>query len=67
MRRYTWRTFGLEAVMVAAAIVVAFPVYVLVNLAFRAPSDTSSPIRPTTSPTFDNFVQAWEQGALGGA
>jgi raffinose/stachyose/melibiose transport system permease protein len=67
MKRYTWRTFGLEAVMVAAALVVAFPVYVLINLAFRAPSDTSSPIRPTTSPTFDNFVQAWQQGALGGA
>ncbi|GAA0951872.1 carbohydrate ABC transporter permease [Virgisporangium aurantiacum] len=67
MNRYRWRTFGLELVMVAVAAVIGFPVYVLVNLAVRAPSDTSSPIRPTTSPTFENFTQAWEQGALGGA
>jgi raffinose/stachyose/melibiose transport system permease protein len=67
MNRYRWRTFGLELVMVAAALVVGFPVYVLVNLAVRAPSDSSSPLRPTTQPTLDNFVQAWEQGRLGGA
>jgi len=67
MNRYTWRTFALEAAMVAVALVVAFPVYVLLNLSVRAPSDPSSPIRPTTSPTFENFVQAWQQGALGGA
>ena len=67
MTRYRWRTFGLELVMVAAAAVIGFPVYVLVNLAVRAPSDTSSPLRPTTSPTWENFTQAWEQGALGGA
>jgi raffinose/stachyose/melibiose transport system permease protein len=66
-RRYTLRTVALELVMVAAAAVVGFPLYVLVNLAFRAPSDTSSPIRPTTAPTLDNFAQAWEQGRLGGA
>lgn len=67
MNRYSWRTFGLEAAMIAVAAVVAFPVYVLLNLAFRAPSDTSSPISPTTAPTFDNFTQAWQRGALGGA
>jgi raffinose/stachyose/melibiose transport system permease protein len=67
MNRYRWRTFGLELVMVAVALVVGFPVYVLVNLAVRRPSDTSSPIRPTTSPTLDNFSQAWQQGHLGGA
>ena len=67
MNRYRLRTFGLELAMVAIALVVGFPVYVLINLAIRAPSDTSSPIRPTTSPTLDNFTQAWQQGALGGA
>ena len=67
MNRYRWRTFGLELVMGAVALVIGFPVYVLVNLAVRAPSDTSSPIRPTTSPTLANFTQAWERGALGGA
>nr|WP_203689815.1 carbohydrate ABC transporter permease [Streptomyces sp. SID12488] len=53
--------------MIAIALVVGFPVYVLVNLAVRSASDTSSPIRPTTSPTLHNFTQAWQQGALGGA
>ena len=67
MSRYRWRTFGLELVMLAVALVVGFPVYVLINLAVRAPSDTSSPIRPTSAPTLSNFSQAWEQGALGGA
>jgi len=67
VNRYRVRTFGLELVMIAAALVVAFPVYVLVNLAVRRSSDTSSPVAPTTSPTVDNFAQAWQQGALGGA
>ncbi|WP_433087571.1 carbohydrate ABC transporter permease [Dactylosporangium sp. CA-052675] len=67
MNRYRWRTFALEAVMVAAAAVIGFPVYILVNLAVRAPSDTSSPIRPTTSPTLSNFGAAWQQAGLGGA
>jgi raffinose/stachyose/melibiose transport system permease protein len=67
VNRYTWRTFALELAMVAVALVVAFPVYVLVNLALRAPSDTSAPIRPTLAPTFANFTQAWQQGRLGGA
>jgi raffinose/stachyose/melibiose transport system permease protein len=67
VNRYRWRTFGLELAMIGGALVIAFPVYVLVNLAVRAPSDPSSPIRPTTAPTLDNFRQAWEQGRLGGA
>ncbi|MFF2641517.1 carbohydrate ABC transporter permease [Streptomyces niveus] len=67
MNRYRVRTFGLELVMIAVALVVGFPLYVLVNLAVRAPSDDSSPLRPTTSPTLDNFTQAWQQGGLGGA
>jgi raffinose/stachyose/melibiose transport system permease protein len=67
MNRYTRRTFVLEMVMVAVAVVFAFPVYVLVNLALRPPSDTSSPIRPTTAPTLDNFTQAWQEAGLGGA
>ncbi len=67
MNRYRRRTFGLELVMVAAAAAVGFPLYVLVNLAVRPLSDTSSPLRPTADPTMDNFTQAWERGALGGA
>ena len=67
MNRYRWRTLGLEMVMIAVAVVVAFPVYVLVNLAIRPAADTSSPIRPTTRPTLDSFTQAWQEGGLGGA
>ncbi|MCX4768027.1 hypothetical protein OG562_45315 [Streptomyces sp. NBC_01275] len=58
MSRYRPRTLALELAVIAAALVVGFPVYVLVNLALRPASDTSSPISPTTSPTFDNFTQA---------
>jgi raffinose/stachyose/melibiose transport system permease protein len=67
MNRYRKRTLALELAMIAVALVIAFPVYVLVNLSVRAPSDTSSPIRPTMSPTFANFTEAWRAGALGGA
>lgn len=67
MTRYRWRTFALETVMIAVAAVIGFPVYVLINLAVRAPSDTSSPIRPTTAPTLSNFTEAWRQAGLGGA
>lgn len=67
MNRYRWGTFGLELVMIGAAAFIAFPIYVLVNLSVRLPSDTSSPITLTSSPTLDNFSQAWQQGAMGGA
>jgi raffinose/stachyose/melibiose transport system permease protein len=67
MNRYTRRTLALEMLMIAVAIVFAFPVYVLVNLAIRAPSDTSSPISPTLTPTLGNFTEAWREGGLGGA
>lgn len=67
MTRYRRRTFGLELVMIAAAVAVGFPLYVLVNLAVRPTSDTSSPLRPTADPTMQNFTEAWQRGALGGA
>ncbi|WP_105974274.1 carbohydrate ABC transporter permease [Streptomyces geranii] len=67
MNRYRPRTLALELAMIAAALFMAFPVYVLVNLAVRPPSDTSSPLSPTSSPTLDNFTQAWQKGGLGGA
>ena len=67
MNRYRKRTLVLERFMVAVAAVFAFPVYVLVNLAVRAPSDASSPITPTVSPTLGNFARAWQEAGLGGA
>jgi raffinose/stachyose/melibiose transport system permease protein len=67
VNRYTKRTFALEMLMAGIAVAFAFPVYVLVNLAVRAPSDTSSPIAPTTAPTLANFTEAWREAGLGGA
>jgi raffinose/stachyose/melibiose transport system permease protein len=67
MNRYGRRTAVLEVAMVAIALVIAFPVYVLVNLALRPTSDRSSPIEPTSSPTFSNFADAWQEGELGNA
>ncbi len=64
MKRYTWRTFALEAVMIAAAAVVALPIYVLINLSLRSSSEVASPLQPTAAPTLENFQVAWEQGGL---
>lgn len=67
MSRYSWRTLVLEIIMIAAAVVFAFPLYVLVNLSLRAPSDPSPDYAPTTAPTFDNYVEAWQQAGLASA
>ncbi|WP_435108554.1 carbohydrate ABC transporter permease [Nocardiopsis synnemataformans] len=68
MKRYTWRTGVLEAVMIAAALVFAFPVYVLLVQAFRPEDETgASPLVPSATPTLDNFAQAWQQASLGPA
>ena len=67
MNRYTRGTLGVEIIMIAAGLLFAFPVYVLVNLAVRVGSDTSSPIVPTSAPTLDNFTAAWREAGLGGA
>lgn len=64
MKRYTWRTLILEMVMIAAALVIATPLYVLVNLAIRPTDELRSPIEPTQNPTFDNFAEAWGTGNL---
>ena len=66
MNRYTWRTAGLEAVMVATALVFAFPVYVMLSLSLREPGDQSSPIA-LSSPTLANYGDAWQQADLGSA
>lgn len=67
MNRYTSRTALLEVVMVAVTLVIAFPLYVLVNISLRGSHDTSSPLAPTASPTLDNYRQAWRQAKLGSA
>ncbi|HWA19568.1 MAG TPA: carbohydrate ABC transporter permease [Devosia sp.] len=67
MRRYSWGTGLLEIVMVGTTLVFLVPVYILVNLAFRRMDDLSTPLLPTSQPTIDNFVTAWEQAGLGSA
>jgi raffinose/stachyose/melibiose transport system permease protein len=67
MNRYTWRTATLEAVMIAAALVFLFPVYVLVMLALKSSGDQSSTLAPPDKPTLHNFTEAWQQGSLGHA
>lgn len=67
MNRYTWKTFGVEAVMIAVAIVFFVPVYVLINLSLKAPNDQSGALQLVNSPTFKNYADAWSQGFLGNA
>lgn len=67
MRRYTARTFGLEMVMLAATLVVAFPLYILVNLSLRSRDSTQSILAPTADPTLANYQTAWEDAGLGRA
>ena len=67
MNRYTWRTGILELVMLGVGILFFVPIYVLVNLSLRDPSDQSSPLAPTTNITFANYADAWQQAGLGPA
>ncbi len=67
MNRYTWRTGVLEAVMILTAIVFMFPIYILVNMSLRGKGDLTPYHLPTANPTFDNFVNAWQQSEIGRA
>jgi raffinose/stachyose/melibiose transport system permease protein len=66
VNRYTWRTAGLEAVMIAAALLFAFPIYVLVSLSLSKQGDQSSP-PALSSLTLANYSDAWQQAGLGTA
>ena len=67
MNRYGPRTFAREIAMIAMAVVVVFPLYILVNLSLRDPRDGASPVMPTTSPTLRNYADAWRDAGLAGA
>lgn len=62
--RYTWRTGILELLMILVAVIVATPVYILLNLSVRPPNDPTPPWVPTSQPTVDNYVRAWEEAEL---
>ena len=67
MKRYTWRTGIGEGAMFVIALLFLFPIYILVNLSIRAEGAGGSPLAPTTEPTVDNFIVAWNESGLGGA
>lgn len=67
MQRYTWRTGVLETVLIGAALLGLVPIIGLVNVAFKAPSNTSTALQFSGAYTFDNFATAWVDGLLGAA
>ncbi|GAA2127345.1 carbohydrate ABC transporter permease [Actinomadura napierensis] len=67
MNRYSARTLLREILMIAVTVVMAFPLYILVNLSLRDPHDGSSAVMPTTSPTLRNYADAWRDAGLAGA
>jgi raffinose/stachyose/melibiose transport system permease protein len=66
--RYGRQTFLLELVMIAAAVVFLFPVYVLVTLAFKDKGQiANAPLALPSPVTLDNFSSAWSSASLGAA
>jgi raffinose/stachyose/melibiose transport system permease protein len=65
--RYTWRTFGLEVVMIAVALLFAFPFYILLNLSLRPQYQLVDPLAIHGGFTLVNYRAAWHQAALGRA
>ncbi|SFQ38216.1 carbohydrate ABC transporter permease [Actinomadura madurae] len=66
--RYGLRTFGLELVMIAAAVAFLFPVYALVTLSLKDERQVAeSPLAPPGSPALDNYSAAWTRAELGPA
>jgi raffinose/stachyose/melibiose transport system permease protein len=66
--RYGKQTFGLEILMIVVALLFLFPVYVLVNLSIKTPSEISTAaLGLPHSAQFSNYSQAWEGAHLGAA
>jgi raffinose/stachyose/melibiose transport system permease protein len=53
-----------NVVSYAATALFLFPIYILVNLAIRPADDLTPAIVPSTNPTFDNFIGAWNSSSL---
>ncbi|MGC5170662.1 carbohydrate ABC transporter permease [Microbacterium sp. DT81.1] len=67
MKKYTWRTGVLEVGTILIGVLFLIPIYVLVNLSLKAPGDQSATLALPQQPTFQNYIDAWEQGGLGTA
>ena len=66
--RYRPRTLLLELVMVAAGVAFLFPVYALVTLSFKDPTQiANTPLAPPHPPTLHNYAAAWSAASLGSA
>ena len=67
-RRYGVGTFALEIGMIAVACVFAFPIYVLVVLAFKPRTEWAiSPLSLPREMYWGNFQEAWAKAYLGDA
>jgi raffinose/stachyose/melibiose transport system permease protein len=54
--------------MIGIAVAFLFPVYALVTLSLKDPRQiATSPLAPPTTPTFENFGNAWERASFGSA
>jgi raffinose/stachyose/melibiose transport system permease protein len=67
-RRYGPRTFLVELLMIAAAGVIVFPVYVLINLSLKSRGEvTTDALGLPSTFLFSNYREAWNEAALGNA
>jgi raffinose/stachyose/melibiose transport system permease protein len=68
VRRYGPRTFLLELVMIAAGVAFLFPVYALVTLSLKGPTQiANAPLALPSPVTTDNYRSAWSAASLGPA
>lgn len=66
--RFTPRRIGAEVGMLALAAVFLFPFYVFVTVSLKTPAErASNPLGLPSSPHWENYATAWEQGGLGDA
>ncbi len=66
MARYGIRTAAREASFWVLAAMVLFPIYILISLSLKSPSQASkSPFSLPTHPTLANFEQAWRGAGTG--
>ena len=62
MRRYSWRTFSRELILLALAVAFCVPFYILFVLSVKPSLELfTSPLRFPTNPAFDNYNAAWNQ------
>jgi raffinose/stachyose/melibiose transport system permease protein len=62
MRRYSWRTFTRELVLLAVAVVFCVPFYILFVISVKPSLELfTSPMSFPTDPAWSNYQSAWDQ------